>query len=599
MNMQLSGRMSGYINRKLVVLAAVFALIVQPLAVMATSATAGAVANGPLNVETVCEGGKAVLKLQAKQEVTNWITGNVHYTTAFNQTWQSLPANDVDVWSAATNQVEVPAGSASARIIGTYISGWVFVFPIIKGYDQTFSVNYAPLNCDIEKPTIVVNTPNGAVNPGTISATATDNNRLAQVTAHMYDAANVVLKKNCSQNVAALQVASHTVTCPTTGLADGMYTIRANAKDTAGNLSTTLSTTKFIVDNAAPTASFTYSNNNGNTVTKDDVTVTMKTSEPIQTPAGWTKVNDTEFTKVHTDNGKFSVEIADLGTHTATVKYEVKRIDKTAPTIDGIIDGEIYKADVSFTTTDQNLSKIQVNGSDVAFNKVSGWTYEPQQAITGNGSYTVTVIDKAGNQTTVSFSIDSTVTITVDTIDGATATPTISGSAIWNADNTPVANTAVEVEVNGATYLTMTNGAGEWNITTAPLANGNYDYTVTIGSGQQVGSLTVAVPAGQNNGSTAVITSNLITNSPSSFFVPVNAGANTSFAQPQNNDETSEPSILGAETSNPTAKDAAVAGTSTEKSSIWDLWWLIALIIAAILAFIAWFVRRKKAEQEA
>lgn len=36
--------------------------------------------------------------------------------------------------------------------------------------------------------------------------------------------------------------------------------------------------------------------------TKDPVTVTITTTEPIQTPKGWTKIDDTTFTKVYTEN---------------------------------------------------------------------------------------------------------------------------------------------------------------------------------------------------------------------------------------------------------------------------------------------------------
>lgn len=134
---------------------------------------------------------------------------------------------------------------AQARITtGAYLFGW---------YDKTFTVNYGALNCDVTKPGIVVNTPNGAVNPGTISRTASDNYRLAQVTAHMYNETNTVLKKSCSENVTAAQVTTYTLVCSTTGLADGEHTIRANTKDTAGLLSATLSSTKFVIDHTKPT----------------------------------------------------------------------------------------------------------------------------------------------------------------------------------------------------------------------------------------------------------------------------------------------------------------------------------------------------------
>lgn len=513
----------GYIKRKFMIALAIFALIMQPLA---TVTTAGAIANGPFNTDVVCEDGKAVLKLQAKQEVANWLTGWVTYATPYGQTTHSLPKGDTDVWSVNTNQVELPGGVTSARITGGYIQ-WVFFVPVTKAYDQTFSVNYAALNCDADKPTIVVNTPNGAINPATISATATDNYQLEQVTAHIYDGVDDVLKKNCSQNVTALNVTSYELVCPTAGLADGTYRIKANAKDTTGNISNTLFTTKFI-------------------------------------------------------------------------------IDSTAPVINGITNGATYRGSVSFTATDSNFDKMLVNGNEVAVNEVVSGTYEPQAALAGNGMYTITAIDKAGNQTEVTITIDNLIVVTVDTIDETTATPVISGTAEWAADGTPVDGQPVEVEINGKTFTTTTNSNGEWSVTVAPaLSNAVYPYTVTVGggeaSGTATGSVTINIPVMQSP-ITPIIVSELITNTPVPFILPTqsNGGSTGNAANttsPSSRQDT--PSILGAETNDSNNNEKGkVAGTSTEKSNLWDFWWLIALIVAAIAAFI-WWLRRRRAEQEA
>lgn len=59
-----------------------------------------------------------------------------------------------------------------------------------------------------------------------------------------------------------------------------------------------------------------------------------------------------------------TITVADIAGSTAVVNYEVKRIDKIAPVISGITEGETYKGLVTFIATDQNLSKIKVNGMD-------------------------------------------------------------------------------------------------------------------------------------------------------------------------------------------------------------------------------------------
>jgi hypothetical protein len=117
---------------------------------------------------------------------------------------------------------------------------------------------YVDFYLDNTKPTISVNTANGALNPTTLSVTAGDNMRLKLVTANIYNEANLTLIKSCSKNVSANNVTSFTLdTCSTAGLADGVYTLRTNASDMAGNISTTLSSTKFTIDTSVPEPSVT------------------------------------------------------------------------------------------------------------------------------------------------------------------------------------------------------------------------------------------------------------------------------------------------------------------------------------------------------
>ena len=171
--------------------------------------------------------------------------------------------------------------------------------------------------------------------------------------------------------------------------------------DVAGNKTTTT----FVLDTTAPVATFTYSNDNGSQVTSQDVVVTMTTNEPVTTPEGWTKVSDTTFTRVYTSNTKASVVVADLVGDTAIFPYEVKRIDRTKPVIDGVKQSETYQDSVSFTVTDQNFKQVTVNGVVVTVERVSGWTYRITTPLQANGTYEVVALDKAGNQETVIFQI--------------------------------------------------------------------------------------------------------------------------------------------------------------------------------------------------
>ena len=89
------------------------------------------------------------------------------------------------------------------------------------------------------------------------------------------------------------------------------------------------------IDNTPPTASITADKTDP---TNTDVTLTLKTDEPIQTPNGWTKVDDKTYTKIISQNENVSVTITDIAGNPSTspVVYNVTNIDKKDPTIDPI-----------------------------------------------------------------------------------------------------------------------------------------------------------------------------------------------------------------------------------------------------------------------
>lgn len=87
------------------------------------------------------------------------------------------------------------------------------------------------------------------------------------------------------------------------------------------------------VDTTPPSATFMYSNNNGLSLTKEDVTVTLTANEAIKDITGWNRINQTTFSRVYSSNGKYSVIIEDLSGNTSELNYEVKRIDRNPPSI--------------------------------------------------------------------------------------------------------------------------------------------------------------------------------------------------------------------------------------------------------------------------
>ncbi len=71
------------------------------------------------------------------------------------------------------------------------------------------------------------------------------------------------------------------------------------------------------------------------------------------------------------------------------------RFDNTPPVITGVENGKTYNTSVTPIITDTKIGSIKLNGA----NFVSG------SEITANGSYTLVATDKAGNKTTVTFTV--------------------------------------------------------------------------------------------------------------------------------------------------------------------------------------------------
>lgn len=378
--------------------------------------------------------------------------------------------------------------------------------------------------------------------------------------------------------------------------------------DVAGNMTQT----SFVLDTTAPTATFTYSNNNGNAVTNQDVTVTMTTSEPVVTPDGWAALDTTHFTRVYSDNGKYSVVLTDLAGNVSTPQlYEVKRIDKVAPVFTGITDGMVVHGPVTFTVTDQNFSQLLVNNAAALTTHPGGWDYVPATPLIDDGLYTVTATDKAGNQALVSFTIDNSVIASVDTsaIDTTSTTPILSGLLTYVTDGAPVGGAPLVISVDGINYNVTTDLDGKWS-TPVTVTNGQHDVMVTLAEAVvgQATFTTLLAPQTQTPTTTPGTANPTFTT----------ASATTRTTLPSAN--TGTPGVLGASDAAGTGTTPAtdptgtpdVKGTSTEKTvadavnnndgkafGLAWYWWL--LIIAGLAALIWWIIaaiRRRRDEEQ-
>lgn len=129
-------------------------------------------------------------------------------------------------------------------------------------------------------------------------------------------------------------------------------------------------------------------------ITNKSVKATIKTNAEIQIT---NNSNSKEY--VFDQNGSFTFEYTIKG-QAKQITAKVTNIDKTSPIINGVIDGKLYTSKITPTITDENIDTIKLilNGEEVK-NFKSGTT------LTEEGFYTLTVIDKAGNKTQISFQI--------------------------------------------------------------------------------------------------------------------------------------------------------------------------------------------------
>ena len=107
-----------------------------------------------------------------------------------------------------------------------------------------------------------------------------------------------------------------------------------------------------------------------------------------------------QLNKVYEQNVNEEITIKDIAGNQKKVNIEITNIDKTSPVISGVENGESYIGSVKILVTDDNLKTLLLEKDR---KKVEGYTKGKE--ITEKGTYKLTAIDKAGNSTEVSFTI--------------------------------------------------------------------------------------------------------------------------------------------------------------------------------------------------
>ena len=185
--------------------------------------------------------------------------------------------------------------------------------------------------------------------------------------------------------------------------------------NTIGDISEATNGSKIILDTVAPKVTFTYSNNNGLTLTSEDVTATVTANEQIRDITGWNRKTDNSLTKVFTKNTKGSLTVFDMAGNSTKASYEVKRIDKTPPDItiktgssETVGDATNGYSKISFKIHDSSgMVSWQINDGEVTKLKNASWSdinylvVGQKGVVVGNNILKVT--DKIGNVGTKTF----------------------------------------------------------------------------------------------------------------------------------------------------------------------------------------------------
>lgn len=219
------------------------------------------------------------------------------------------------------------------------------------------------------------------------------------------------------------------------------------------------------IDKTAPTGNITVSKT---TPTNQNVTLTLNTSEAISTPAGWTRVSDTRFTKSIPTNTSENVTFTDPAGNRGSANISVTNIDKVAPT------GNITYSETNPTNGDVTATLT----TSEAVNNIPGWTKVDDthftKVVSENTTATVAFVDPAGNT--------GQVTMSVQNIDKVAPTGTVSYSETnpTNGDVTVTLNTSEAVETpEGWTRVLDT------------------EFTKTV-SANETGTVSFSDPAGNN-----------------------------------------------------------------------------------------------------
>lgn len=327
---------------------------------------------------------------------------------------------------------------------------------------------------DTTKPSVPVTSVPASLNPSksSIVIQATDDANLAKITANIRKDSNSGALVKSTSSVVSGTSASHTVDL--SGLADGVYNVRYNASDAAGNVSNTENAT-FRIDTTKPKVEF---KNDTAVINGQYKTVNFKLSDAGK--IDYDVVNTTKLEKsnnVYSDQNSVSVgkfggvaglnsiyAVDEAGNQSDPVYFN---LDNTGPSItvkpeQSVGSNGVFQS-VSFKLADvSNVTKTILNGvvKTLTPNPYSDHNFiAPGAGGAVEGLNTLIAEDGHGFQSTVTFTLDVTKPTVSATIPATLNNTKVTKLAIQASDNLGLAKIVANVRDASGTIVKPTQSA--------------------------------------------------------------------------------------------------------------------------------------------
>ena len=249
--------------------------------------------------------------------------------------------------------------------------------------------------------------------------------------------------------------------------------------DKAGNIAS-VSKEVTNIDKVAPTISAKV---NTTDPTNKDIEVTLTANDNV----GIAKVVNTSgvaltgtasgsnmvYVTKEPTNGTFTYTVTDTAGNTASVKVTIANVDKSAPVIDSIEKSTEVPVNTEVVVT-VTAHDVGLGLSDTPYKLGDGsWVSSNKFTVTANGTYVISVLDKAGNTASKSFTISN-----LDFDAPVIKSVTQSTDAPTNKDVT-LTVTAEDVGLGLATKAYRIDG-GEWQSSNKFTISTNGSYLIEV-----------------------------------------------------------------------------------------------------------------------